>query len=268
VRLVARGLTLAYDRVVVARDLDLAVPDGRFTAVVGPNGCGKSTLLKALARAHVPDAGEVLLDGRPLTAYRGRQVARRLAFLPQQPLVPDRVRVRELVARGRHPHHTVLRQWAPEDDAVVAAALASTGVADLADRLVADLSSGQRQRVWLALVLAQGAHHVLLDEPTTYLDIAHQVEVLDLCRDLVGSGRTVVAVLHDLNQAARYADHLVVLRAGAVVAEGAPADVLTAALVRDVFGLASRVVPDPETGAPLVVPLARDGGRPQGATRG
>jgi iron complex transport system ATP-binding protein len=255
--LVARGLTLAYDRHVVVRDLDLDVPTGGFTAVVGPNGCGKSTLLKALARTHRPDAGEVLLDGRPIGAYRSKEVARRLAFLPQAPVAPDQVTVRDLVGRGRHPYHSVLRQWLPEDAGIVDAALAVTGVADLADRPVAELSGGQRQRVWLALVLAQDTRYVLLDEPTTFLDIAHQVDLLDLCQDLQLDGRTVVAVLHDLNLAARYATNLVVMRDGAVVAQGEPGAVLTAELVRDVFGLACEVVPDPQVGAPMVVPLAR-----------
>ncbi|VTR75317.1 ABC transporter ATP-binding protein [Cellulomonas hominis] len=255
--LAARGLTLAYDRLVVARDLDLDVPTGGFTAIVGPNGCGKSTLLKALARTHRPDAGEVLLDGRPIGTYRSKEVARRLAFLPQSPVAPDQVRVRDLVGRGRHPYHSVLRQWRPEDAGIVDAALAATGVADLADRPVADLSGGQRQRVWLALVLAQDTRYVLLDEPTTFLDIANQVDLLDLCQDLHHDGRTVVAVLHDLNQAARYATHLVVMRDGAVVAQGEPAAVITAGLVQDVFGLACEIVPDPQAGTPLVVPLAR-----------
>ncbi|WP_282947389.1 ABC transporter ATP-binding protein [Cellulomonas endometrii] len=255
--LAARGLTLAYDRLVVARDLDLDVPTGGFTAIVGPNGCGKSTLLKALARTHRPDAGEVLLDGRPIGTYRSKEVARRLAFLPQSPVAPDQVRVRDLVGRGRHPYHSVLRQWRPEDAGIVDAALAATGVADLADRPVADLSGGQRQRVWLALVLAQDTRYVLLDEPTTFLDIANQIDLLDLCQDLHHDGRTVVAVLHDLNQAARYATHLVVMRDGAVVAQGEPAAVITAELVQDVFGLACEIVPDPQVGAPLVVPLAR-----------
>ncbi len=256
--LAARGLTLAYDGLVVARDLSLTVPAAELTAIVGPNGCGKSTLLKALSRTLTPRAGEVLLDGRPIGAYRSKEVARRLALLPQTPVAPDSIRVRDLVGRGRHPYHSLLRQWLPEDADVVQGALEATGVADLADRPVAELSGGQRQRVWLALVLAQDTRYVLLDEPTTFLDIANQIELLDLCQDLHRSGRTVVAVLHDLNQAARYATHLVVMHAGRIVAEGPPAQVLTAALVQEVFGLACEIVPDPQVGAPMVVPLARE----------
>ncbi len=254
----ARGLTLAYEGLVVARDLSLDIPTAGLTAVVGPNGCGKSTLLKALSRTHAPRAGRVLLDGREIGSYRSKEVARRLALLPQTPVAPDSIRVRDLVGRGRHPYHSLLRQWTPEDAGIVDAALAATGVSELADRPVAELSGGQRQRVWLALVLAQDTRYVLLDEPTTFLDIANQIEILDLCQDLHRAGRTVVAVLHDLNQAARYATHLVVMREGVVVAQGAPAEVLTAELVHDVFGLACQIVPDPQVGAPMVVPLARE----------
>lgn len=253
----AHGLTLAYEGLVVARDLSIEVPTGGLTAIVGPNGCGKSTLLKALSRTLAPRAGRVLLDGHEIGSYRSKEVARRLALLPQAPVAPDSIRVRDLVGRGRHPYHSLLRQWTPEDAGIVDAALSATGVTGLADRPVAELSGGQRQRVWLALVLAQDTRYVLLDEPTTFLDIANQIEILDLCQDLHRSGRTVVAVLHDLNQAARYATHLVVMHEGAVVAQGTPAEVLTAELVQDVFGLACEIVPDPQVGAPMVVPLAR-----------
>ncbi len=255
--LVAQGLTLAYDQLVVARDLSVEVPRASFTVIIGPNGCGKSTLLRALARTLKPRAGQVLLEGQPLDRLRGKDVARRLALLPQSPLAPESITVGDLVARGRYPHQGLLRQWSPADARAVAAALDATEVADLRDRYVADLSGGQRQRVWLAMALAQETDLLLLDEPTTYLDIAHQVEVMDLCARLHEEGRTLVAVLHDLNQAARYATHLVAMREGRVVAEGPPADVVTVDLVREVFGLACRVVPDPESGTPMVVPLRR-----------
>ncbi|MDC7122454.1 ABC transporter ATP-binding protein [Cellulomonas fimi] len=251
----ARDLTLAYDQLVVARDLSVAIPRASFTVIIGPNGCGKSTLLRALARTLKPRAGEVLLEGRPVEKMRGKDVARRLALLPQSPVAPEAITVGDLVARGRYPHQGILRQWSPADARAVADALDATEVADLRDRYVSDLSGGQRQRVWLAMALAQETDLLLLDEPTTYLDIAHQVEVMDLCARLHEEGRTLVAVLHDLNQAARYATHLVAMRDGRVVAEGPPAEVVTAERVREVFGLACRVVPDPETGTPMVVPL-------------
>lgn len=255
--LAAHGLTLAYDGRVVVEDLDLVLPDGELTAVIGPNGCGKSTLLKALSRTLVPLAGTATLAGRDVRGYRSKDLARRLALLPQSSVAPDSLRVRDLVARGRYPYHSLLRQWHPDDERIVAQALDTTGIADLADRPVADLSGGQRQRVWLAMVLAQDTDVVLLDEPTTFLDLAHQIEILDLCQDLRDAGKTVVAVLHDLAQAARYATHLVVMKDGAVVGQGDPREVMTAALVEDVFGLACEILPDPQTGAPLVIPLAR-----------
>ena len=255
--LVARDLTLAYDRRVVAEGLDLEVPTGGFTVVVGPNACGKSTLLRALARLLTPRAGAVLLDGRAIHTMPTKEVARRVGLLPQTAVAPDGIAVADLVARGRYPHQTLLRQWSPEDEAAVEAALAVTDTTDLADRAVDELSGGQRQRVWLAMVLAQDTPVLLLDEPTTFLDIAHQYEVMDLCADLHERGRTLVAVLHDLNQAARYATHLVVMKDGAVVAQGPPAEVLTARLVEDVYGLACLVVPDPVTGTPMVVPQRR-----------
>ncbi|WP_129336488.1 ABC transporter ATP-binding protein [Cellulomonas endophytica] len=255
--LVAEGVTLAYDGADVVHDLTLAVPRASFTVVIGPNGCGKSTLLRALARTLRPRSGRVLLEGRPIDGLRPKEVARRLALLPQSPVTPEAITVADLVARGRYPHQRLLRPWSASDAVAVAEAMAATEVADLAARPVADLSGGQRQRVWLAMALAQGTDLLLLDEPTTYLDIAHGVEVMDLLARLHDEGRTLVAVLHDLNQAARYATHLVAMRDGRVVAQGAPEDVVTETLVHEVFGLACRVVPDPETGTPLVVPRRR-----------
>jgi iron complex transport system ATP-binding protein len=253
----ARDVTLAYDRLVVAEGLDIEIPDRGFTAIVGPNACGKSTLLRALARMLKPRSGAVLLDGRAIGELPSKQVARRLGLLSQTATAPDGITVVDLVARGRHPHQSLLRQWSREDERAVQAAMRATRVDDLAGRPVDELSGGQRQRVWLAMALAQETQLLLLDEPTTFLDIQHQIEVLDLCAELHEQGRTLVAVLHDLNQACRYATHLIALREGQVVARGAPADVVDAELVERVFGVRCRVIPDPEAGTPMVVPAAR-----------
>lgn len=257
-RLYGERLTLAYDERVVARELSVEIPDGSFTVVVGPNACGKSTLLKALARMIKPAAGAVYLDHQLISSYPTKEVARRLGLLPQTSIAPSGITVGDLVARGRYPHQRLLQQWSRADEAAVLAALRATRTLDLADRLVDELSGGQRQRAWLAMALAQETEVLLLDEPTTFLDIAHQVEMLDLCADLHQSrGYTLVAVLHDLNQASRYASHLIAMSDGVVVAHGAPSDVVTEDLVSEVFGLACRVLPDPETGTPMIVPARR-----------
>ena len=257
VRLAADAVTLSYDDgAPVVRDLDLEVPDGEITCIVGPNACGKSTLLRALARLLRPDAGAALLDGQAIHRLRARDVARRLGLLPQSPTAPEGLRVEDLVARGRFPHQRLFQQWSEQDEAAVAHALAVTHTDALADRAVDELSGGQRQRVWIAMALAQETPILLLDEPTTYLDIAHQLEVLDLLAALNrAQGRTIVMVLHDLNEAARYSHHLVAMHQGRVVAGGAPEDVVTEDTVRAVFGIESRVVPDPVTGTPMVVPI-------------
>ncbi|WP_078862006.1 ABC transporter ATP-binding protein [Streptomyces sp. NRRL F-5123] len=256
-RLAARALTLSYEERTVVEGLDLEIPDGQVTVIVGPNACGKSTLLRALGRLLKPRDGSVLLDGAELARVPTRQIARTLGLLPQSPVPPEGITVADLVSRGRQPHQKWWQQWSESDERLVAEAMERTATADLAHRLVDELSGGQRQRAWIAMALAQDTDLLLLDEPTTFLDIAHQVEVLDLVRRLNRErGRTVVAVLHDLNQAARYADHLVAMKAGRIVAEGPPSEVVTAALVREVFGLESVVVPDPVTGDPLVVPGA------------
>ncbi|MFB7588625.1 ABC transporter ATP-binding protein [Streptomyces sp. NPDC056169] len=257
-RLRAENLTLSYGQRTVATGLGVDIPDHSFTVIIGPNACGKSTLLTALARMLKPRAGQVYLDGRAISSYRSREVARRLGLLPQSSTAPGGITVGDLVARGRYPHQGMLKQWSADDEAAVVEAMRKTGVLELADRPVDDLSGGQRQRVWLSMVLAQQTSILLLDEPTTFLDIAHQVEVLDLCAELhAREGHTVVAVLHDLNQACRYATHLIVMRPGGVIAaEGDPSTVMTAELVEDVFGLPCRIIDDPETGTPLMVPAA------------
>lgn len=254
--LAADGLRLAYDDRVIVDGLSLEIPTGKVTVIVGANACGKSTLLRGLARLLKPKGGQVLLDGSDIHRLPTRDVAQRLGMLPQSPIAPEGITVGDLVGRGRNPHQRWLRQFSPEDEAAVEAALAATELTDLADRSVDELSGGQRQRVWIALALAQGTPLMLLDEPTTFLDLAHQVEVLDLLARLnEAEGRTIVIVLHDLNLACRYADHLVAMKAGAIVAEGAPAAVITAETVADVFGLSCQVIDDPLTGTPLVIPI-------------
>jgi iron complex transport system ATP-binding protein len=257
-RLVARSLSLAYGDRRVVDDLTLHIPDHRVTVIVGANACGKSTVLRGLARLTRPVTGSVLLDGREIHRMPTRAVARTLGLLPQTPVTADGVTVIDLVSRGRHPHQRHLRRWTAQDQQMVTEALARTETTHLADRAVDELSGGQRQRVWIAMALAQDTDLLLLDEPTTYLDPCHQIEVLDLFGDLNRERRTtVVMVLHDLNLAARYAHHMVALRDGRVVAQGAPAEVVTEDVVRAVFGLENRVITDPVTQTPLVLPVGR-----------
>ncbi|MFJ8621595.1 ABC transporter ATP-binding protein [Kitasatospora sp. NPDC093550] len=257
-RLAARGLGLRYGDRTIVDGLDLELPGNAVTAIVGPNACGKSTLLRGLVRLLDPAAGTVTLDGADIHRMPARSLAKRMGLLPQQPVTPEAVTVEALVRLGRYPHQRMLSPWSKADQAAVEEALERTGTAELRDRQVDRLSGGQRQRVWIALALAQETDLLLLDEPTTFLDLRHQLDVLDLVADLhAEAGRTVVMVLHDLGQAARYADHLVVLKDGRLAAAGPPAEVLTAELVEAVFQVPCRVVPDPETGTPLVVPRAR-----------
>ncbi|MGV6875851.1 ABC transporter ATP-binding protein [Pseudochelatococcus sp. B33] len=256
-RLCAESVTLRYGERTISADMNVAIPDGSFTVIVGPNACGKSTLLRALSRLLAPAAGRVMLDGRNAADFPARAFARRVALLPQSSVAPDGIAVADLVARGRYPHQSFLRQWSKADDTAVVAAMEATGVLELSDRFVDELSGGQRQRVWIAMVLAQETPILLLDEPTTFLDIAHQIELLDLLAKLNGEGRTVVAVLHDLNQACRYASHLIAMRDGGIVAEGAPSAIVTAALIEHVFDLPCVVVPDPVSRTPLIVPKGR-----------
>ncbi|UEL32930.1 ABC transporter ATP-binding protein [Rhodococcus sp. C1] len=256
-RLRAEKIELRYADRTIVDELSLEIPDGGFTVVVGPNGCGKSTLLRALGRMLAPRSGRVVLDGNDIRSYRTKEVARRIALLPQSPLSPGAISVADLVSRGRYPYQSMLRQWSPEDEHVVSEALNEVGMRYAADQLVDELSGGQRQRVWIAMTLAQCTPVLLLDEPTTFLDIAHQIEVLDLCSQLHQSGRTLVAVLHDLNLAARYATHVVAMRSGKIVMQGSASDVFTPELLREVFDLEALVLEDPETGRPLVVPRDR-----------
>jgi iron complex transport system ATP-binding protein len=254
-RLAVRRLSVGYGGVPIVAGLDLDVPDGALTAIVGPNGCGKSTLLKAMARVLPALSGKVLLDGIPVHGMPTRQVAARMALLPQGPVAPEGLRVRELVAQGRFPHQTLLRQWSREDARAVAAAMEAADVAEYADRPVAALSGGQRQRCWIAMVLAQDTPILLLDEPTTFLDLKVQVEVMGLLSRVAREeGRTLVVVLHELNVAAAFADRMVMMKDGAIRAAGTPAEVFTEANLRAVFGLDARVLHDPESGRPVCVP--------------
>lgn len=252
--LAARGISVGYGRRMILEDLDIEIPEGELTVIVGPNACGKSTLLRALARMLPVASGTVELDGRAIRSFAPKEVARRLGLLPQSPIAPDGLAVDDLVGRGRYPHQGVLRQWSDEDERAVQRALERARVTELSDRMVDELSGGQRQRVWIAMALAQETPILLLDEPTTYLDIAHQVEVLNLARDLQREGYTVVVVLHELNLAFRYATNLVVMQAGSIVEQGAVNDVVTAELIRDVYGLPCQLITDPVSGRPLVVP--------------
>ncbi|MEU9716962.1 ABC transporter ATP-binding protein [Streptomyces sp. NPDC047976] len=257
--LTAAGLRLGYGDRIVSEDLDLDIPAGKVTALVGPNACGKSTALRALARLLKPAGGAVHLDGEDIAGLSAREFALRLALLPQTPSAPDGISVRDLVARGRTPHQRWWRQWSSPDEAAVDAALAATGSLELASRSIDELSGGQRQRVWIAMALAQQTPVLLLDEPTTYLDLAHQVDVLELVAELNrAEGRTVVMVLHELNLACRYAGHLVAMRGGRVVAAGPPSEIVTPDLVHEVFGLRAAVIECPVAGTPLVIP---EGGR-------
>lgn len=257
---VSRGLS-ARDIVVgygkndpILEGLSLDVLPGELTVIVGPNACGKSTLLRSLARVLGVRRGVVELDGRSVTDMNQKALARRLGLLAQSSVAPGDMFVEDLVARGRYPYQSVLHQWSDEDDEAVARAMKDAGVADLVGRRVGELSGGQRQRVWIAMSLAQATDILLLDEPTTYLDLNHQLEVLRLAQRLHRDGVTVVAVLHDLHLAFRYATHLVFMKDGEVVAQGAPRDVVTAELIERVFSVPCRIIDDPETESPLVIP--------------
>lgn len=254
----AEAITLSYGDRTVVRELSTLIPTGKITVIVGANACGKSTLLRGLARLLTPNSGAVLLDGEPLHGLASKEVAKVLGLLPQSPTAPEGITVADLVGRGRYPHQGWFRRWTARDDEVVADALAATDTTELAARPVDELSGGQRQRVWVAMALAQDTDILLLDEPTTFLDLSHQIDVLDLLADLnTTRGSTIVIVLHDLNFAARYADYLIAMKHGQIVASGSPSEVVTEATVREVFDLDSRIISDPISGTPLVVPIGR-----------
>ena len=256
IALEGRGLSLSYESREISSDLDVHVPEGQVTVILGPNACGKSTLLRALSRLLTPSRGEVLLQGEDVRRMAPKQLARKLGLLPQSSTAPFGITVTDLVARGRFPHQKMLQQWSDTDRLAVARAMEATRITGLADRVVDELSGGQRQRVWIAMLLAQDTPVMLLDEPTTFLDISHQLDVMELVRALNrDEGRTMVLVLHDLNQACRFADNLIVMRDGAVIQQGAPAEIMTEDLLRTVFALRARVLPDPEFGTPMVIPL-------------
>ncbi|MBF4662735.1 iron-enterobactin ABC transporter ATP-binding protein [Cronobacter malonaticus] len=257
-RLTGEALTLGYGDFRVADGLNVAIPDGKFTAIIGPNGCGKSTLLRTLSRLMKPLGGQVRLDGKAIQHFATKEVARRIGLLAQNASAPGDITVAELVARGRYPHQPLFTRWRDEDERAVQKAMAATGVTALADQSVDTLSGGQRQRAWIAMVLAQETSILLLDEPTTWLDISHQIDLLELlCTLNREQGYTLAAVLHDLNQACRYANHLIALRDGKIIAEGAPSEIVDAALIEAIYGLRCMIIEDPVAGTPLVVPLGR-----------
>lgn len=257
-RLRGENLTLGYGKKTVAEDLHVAIPDGHFTAIIGPNGCGKSTLLRTLSRLMTPLHGSVFLDGEQIQRYASKEVARRIGLLAQNATTPGDITVQELVARGRYPHQPLFTRWRKEDEVAVTKAMQATGITDLAAQSVDTLSGGQRQRAWIAMVLAQETSIMLLDEPTTWLDISHQIDLLELLSDLNRTqGFTLAAVLHDLNQACRYATHLIALRDGKIVAEGAPKEIVTPELIERIYGMRCMIIDDPVAGTPLVVPLGR-----------
>ncbi|WP_417698191.1 ABC transporter ATP-binding protein [Psychromonas sp.] len=253
-----KSVTLAYEDNVIAKDLTVDIPQGKFTVIVGPNGCGKSTLLRSLSRLLVPQSGEILLNGENIHHQSTREVAKKLGLLPQSAIAPDGIKVIDLVSRGRFPHQKWFQPWSEADQQAVELAMQATGVIDFAEFNVDQLSGGQRQRVWVAMALAQETSLLLLDEPTTYLDIAHQIELMDLFQDLNQiQGHTLVAVLHDLNHACRYADHLIMIKAGEIIATGSPNEIVTEALIEQVFGLSCLILSDPISNTPLIIPRGR-----------
>ncbi|MBT2765361.1 ABC transporter ATP-binding protein [Paenibacillus sp. ISL-20] len=263
----AKGLGLSYGGDFIFENLDLTVPIGKITVFIGSNGCGKSTLLRSMARLLKPQRGSVVLNGADIAGLSTKDVARKLAILPQGPTAPEGLTVMQLVKQGRYPYQSWLRQWSREDEEAVTAALASTGLTELADRTVDSLSGGQRQRAWIAMTLAQETPIILLDEPTTYLDLTHQIEVLDLLYELnVQEQRTIVMVLHDINLACRYADHIVAIRDGSIKAKGKPGDIIDSELMQTVFQLPCEIIPDPLYGTPMCVPRGKGMRRPSAVT--
>ena len=257
-RLEAKQLTLAYDNATIIRNLNLGIPAGKTTVLVGANGCGKSTLLRGLAKLLKPKSGTVYLDGKDISKLKAKNVAKKLGMLPQSPTAPEGLTVRDLVAMGRYPYQSWMQQWSTEDGEKVAEALEITTMTKLADRALDSLSGGQRQRAWIAMVLAQDTDILLLDEPTTFLDLSHQVDLLDLLDELQETKqKTIVMILHDLNLSCRYADYLVAVQQGKVYATGTPEQVMTEETVRDVFDLECRIVSDPLANTPMCIPIGR-----------
>ncbi|MBZ0297127.1 MAG: ABC transporter ATP-binding protein [Anaerolineae bacterium] len=254
----AENLSLSYDgNRTIIHELNLTIQQGTITALVGPNGCGKSTLLRGISRLLKPNHGVVHLDGHNIHTMKAKDLARQLGILPQSPTAPEGLTVHELVAQGRYPHQNWFQQWSHKDEQIVQEALDTTNMIPFADRPVDTLSGGQRQRAWIAMALAQQTNVLLLDEPTTYLDLAYQIDVLDLLDDLNAQGRTIIMVLHDLNQAARYADTIVALCDGQIVAEGSPIEVMNSETIHRVFGLKTRIITDPVMGTPMCVPIGK-----------
>ena len=252
------AITLGYDQKIISRDMSVKIPEGKFTVIIGPNGCGKSTLLRAMSRLLVPESGQVLLNGKDIHSLPSRDVAQKLGLLPQSAIAPDGIKVADLVSRGRFPHQRWFQPWREEDQKAVDMAMQATGISQFAEQGVDQLSGGQRQRVWVAMALAQQTPLLLLDEPTTYLDIAHQIELLDLFQDLNRQqGHTLVAVLHDLNHAFRYADNLIMMKDGNILATGSPQEIVTEALIEEVFGLSCLIMQDPISATPMVIPRSR-----------
>jgi iron complex transport system ATP-binding protein len=250
-----RNLSLAYDSQVIIEKLSTTITTGEITALVGPNGCGKSTLLRGLARLLKPQTGEVLLDGKAIHSLPTKELAKQLGILPQGPTAPEGLTVYELVAQGRYPHQGFFQQWTLEDERVTQEAIAITNMIEFADRPLDTLSGGQRQRAWIAMTLAQKTPILLLDEPTTYLDIGYQLEVMELIEQLNQErAMTILLVLHDLNQAARYSQRMIVLNQGVVVADGPPQAVLTQQLLASVFKVRANIVTDPDSGSPVCLP--------------
>ncbi len=255
--LAARQLALAHDGHTIIPGLDLALPTAQVTAIVGPNGCGKSTLLNGLARIHKPSNGTVVLDGADIHRLPAREVARKLALLPQDNSAPEGLTVADLVRFGRHPHQSWLQQWSAEDQQAVNRALAAADVTDLSERPLDTLSGGQRQRAWIAMSIAQETPLLLLDEPTSALDLGHQIEVFELIRTLAAQGKTIAMVVHDLASACRYADHIVAMCSGTVIGQGRPGEVVTVPLIEQLYGVTCDLLEDPATGSPVLVNIRR-----------
>ncbi|MFC5463604.1 ABC transporter ATP-binding protein [Lederbergia graminis] len=252
------GLSIGYTNKLLFEDLNLSIPKGEITVFVGSNGCGKSTLLRSIARLLKPSSGNVLIDGKDVHRLSSKEVAKKLGILPQSPISPEGITVLDLVKQGRYPHQSWVKRWSEEDTLKVEEAMEATGISDLRHQAVDTLSGGQRQRAWIAMTLAQDTDIILLDEPTTYLDMTYQIDILDLLFDLnEQKNRTIVMVLHDLNLASRYAHNIVAIKDGKVFAQGKPEDIITCELVHSVFGMECQVAKDPLFGTPHCIPFGR-----------